>query len=194
MSSTNPFSQGYYNSDELREFGFKHVGENVRVAKNMTIIGLENVSLANNVRIDGNTVIAAHTGALTVGNYVHIGGGCFLGCAGTINLCEFSGLSRNVCVFSGSDDFAAAALTNPTVPSKYRKVMNAPVIIERHVVVGAGSVILPGATIGEGSSVGALSLVTKSLKEWGVYAGIPVKRLKERSKDLLTLENALKKE
>lgn len=187
----NPFDQGYFESDELRKFGFKGVGNNVRIAKNATIIGLKNRSLESNIRIDGNVVIAAYTGSLMIGNYIHIGAGCYLGCAGGITLGDFSGLSQGVCIYSGTDDYSGKSLTNPTIPNKYLKVKIEPVILERHVIVGSGSVILPGITIGEGSSVGALSLVTKSLGEWGVYFGVPVKRLKERKKDLLNLEEEL---
>jgi galactoside O-acetyltransferase len=191
---SNPFDRGYFESDELREFGFKRVGDNVKIAKNATIIGLNNVSLGSNVRIDGNVVIAAHSGSLSLGNYIHIGSGCFLGCGGGIVLQDFSGLSQGICIYSGTDDYTGKFLTNPTVPRKYLNVKIAPVVLGRHVIVGSGSVIFPGVTIGEGSSVGALSLVTKSLDEWGVYFGIPVKRLKARRKDLLELEDQLMSE
>lgn len=187
----NPFNQGYFESEELRKFGFKSVGENVKIAKNTTIIGLNNISLGNNIRIDGNVVIAAYSGSLTLGNYIHIGGGCHLSCAGGITLKDFSGLSQGVRIYSGTDDYTGKSLTNPTVPHKYLKVKIAPVLLGKHVIVGSGSVILPGLTIGDGSSVGALSLVTKSLDEWGVYFGAPVKKLKARSKDMLKLEDEL---
>jgi acetyltransferase-like isoleucine patch superfamily enzyme len=104
---------------------------------------------------------------------------------------DFSGLSQGVRIYSGTDDYTGKSLTNPTVPHKYLKVKIAPVILGKHVIVGSGSVILPGLTIGDGSSVGALSLVTKSLDEWGVYFGSPAKKLKARSKDMLKLENEL---
>ena len=55
-------------------------------------------------------------------------------------------------------------------------------------MIGSGSVIFPGVIIGMGSSVGALSLVTKPLNKWGVYFGIPVKKLKSRNKILLEKE------
>ena len=70
----------------------------------------------------------------------------------------------------------------------------APVSLGRHVIVGSGSVILPGVVVGEGSSVGALSLVTKSLEPWGVFFGAPVRRLKSRSQRLLALEESLRAE
>ncbi len=187
----NPFNPGYFESKELRKFGFKNVGDNVKIAKNATIIGLSNVSLGSNIRIDGNVVIAAHSGLLTLGNYIHIGGGCYLGCAGGVRFSDFSSLSQGTNLYSGTDDYTGEALTGPTIPQKYLKVKLAPVVLGRHVIVGSGSVILPGVTIGDGSSVGALSLVTKSLDEWGIYAGAPAKRLRARSKDILKLEEAL---
>ena len=41
--------------------------------------------------------------------------------------------------------------------------------------VGAGTVVMPGVTIGEGALVGANSLVDRNLKPWGIYHGNPVK-------------------
>ncbi len=188
---SNPFQQDYIESEELRKLGFKAVGDNVKIARNATIVGLQNISLGNNIRIDGNVVIAAHSGSLTLGDYIHIGSGCYLGCAGGISLADFSGLSQGISIYSGTDDYTGESLTNPTVPSKYLNVKLAPVKLEKHVIVGSGSVILPGVTIGQGSSVGALSLVTKSLDEWGVYFGAPVKKIKARKKGLLILEKKL---
>lgn len=187
----NPFNPGYFETAELRSFGFRSVGDSVRVARNSTIIGLCNIELGSNIRIDGGVVIAAHSGSLTVGDYVHIGGGCYLGCAGGISLSDFSGLSQGVRIYSGTDDYSGRSLTNPTVPHKYLRLKIAPVMLGRHVIIGAGSVILPGVRIGEGSSVGALSLVLKSLDPWGVYFGSPARRIKARNKDLLELEQAL---
>lgn len=187
----NPFNQGYFSTEELREFGFKSVGKNVSVAKNCTIVGLQNVSIADNVRIDGNTVIAAAAGSITLGSYIHIGGSCFLACAGGITLGDFSGLSQGVRIYSATDDYSGNWLTNPTVPRAYVKLNVAPVVLGRHVIIGSGAVILPGVSIGEGSSVGALSLVSKALDPWGVYFGLPAKRLKARSQKLLELEKQL---
>lgn len=190
-SRPNPFDPGYVETDELRGLGFASVGDNVRIARNATIIGLANIAIGNNVRIDGNTVIAAHSGSLSVGNHVHIGGGSFLGCAGGIVLDDFAGLSQGVRIYSSSDDYSGESLTNPTVPRAYLTLHTAPVTLGRHVIVGSGSVILPGAHLHEGVSVGALSLVTRSLAAWGIYAGTPARRLRERSQRLLELERAL---
>jgi acetyltransferase-like isoleucine patch superfamily enzyme len=191
MIEDNPFNQGYYYSDELRNFGFKSIGENVMVAKSATIVGLSNISLGNNVRIDGQGVIAANSGSLEVGSYVHIGSSCYLACSGGITLSDFCGLSQGVRIYSISDDYSGESLTNPTIPLRFLNLKIASVLIGKHVIIGSGSVVLPGVTVCEGSSVGALSLVSKSLSEWGVYVGCPAKKIRNRVKNILDLEKEL---
>lgn len=191
----NPFDPGYFTDDELVEFGFKRVGADVRIAKNCTIIGLENIEIGDHVRIDGYcTIVAADGGHLRIGSYIHIGGYCALFAGAGIVMADFSGLSQGVRVYSRSDDYSGNHLTNPTVPSTYTGVTEGEVVVERHVIVGSGTVILPKITIGEGAAVGALSLVTQSLDGWAIYSGSPAKRLKSRSTRVLELERQLRAE
>jgi acetyltransferase-like isoleucine patch superfamily enzyme len=192
---TNPFDPGYFSGDDLHSAGFKAIGKNVRIAKNCTIIGLPNIEIGNNVRIDGYcSIIAAGGGALRIGSFVHIGGYCLLSAGDGITMDDFSGLSQGVRIYSRTDDYTGQYLTNPTVPRKFTGITGGQVTLERHVIIGSGTVILPRLTIGEGSSVGALSLVTRSLKSWGVYSGCPARKLKARSKQLLELEGQMLRE
>jgi len=82
-------------------------------------------------------------------------------------------------------------MTNPTVPEEYTNVLVADVFLGKHVIVGAGSVILPGAKLQEGVAVGALSLVIGDCEAFNIYAGTPARRIKERKRDLLELEARL---
>ena len=72
----NPLDPGYYCSKELRSFGFKAVGENVRISRNCVVIGPQNISLGDNIRIDSGTTIIATGGRLTLAGLNHIGGQC----------------------------------------------------------------------------------------------------------------------
>jgi len=101
---------------------------------------------------------------------------------------DFSGVSQGVKIYSKTDDYTGNSLTNPTVDPKYTGVTSGEVILRCHVIIGSGTVILPGVTVWEGASVGALSLVTKHLPEWGVNFGAPVEKIKNRKKKLLELE------
>lgn len=188
----NPFEPGYYAEADLQDAGFKSLGRDVHISKNCTIVGPENISIGNHVRIDGYcTIIAAGSGHLILGSYIHIGAYCLLSAGAGIRMDDFSGLSHGVKIYSRSDDYSGRHLTNPTVPARYTAVTEGEVTLGRHVIVGSGSVILPRVTIGEGSAIGALSLVSTSVEAWGVYFGSPAKRLKARSRQLLDLEAEL---
>jgi acetyltransferase-like isoleucine patch superfamily enzyme len=187
----NPFNLGYYSTNELKNMGFGSIGTNVQIAKDCKIIGLHNVYIGNNVRIDGHTTISAYHNTFTVGNYVHIGGYSLFICSDKITLEDYTNISQGVRVYAGSDDYSGEHMTNPTIPSEYTNTITAPVTIKKHVIVGSGSVILPGVTINTGSAIGSLTLVKKDLDEWGIYAGTPAKRLKNRSRNLLKYEEYL---
>ena len=105
-----------------------------------------------------------------------------------ITVSDFAGISYASQVFAQSDDYTGVALTGPTVPVRYTKVFKAPVLFGRHVIVGAGSIVLPGVTVAEGCAIGAHSTVISSTKPWGVYAGTPARWLRRRRRDLLLLE------
>ena len=195
VSEANPFETGYFSENELRTFGFKAIGENVKIAKNCTISGISNISIGDNVIIDAFcSIITTGEGQLQIGSFIHIGAFCHLLANDGIEIKDFSGLSQGVKIYSKSDDYSGNSLTNPTIPSKYKQIKRGKVIINEHVIIGANSVILPNVAIGEGTSVGALSLVASNLDSWTIYFGNPLKRLTKRSKALLIKKEAFLKE
>ena len=179
-------NNSFFSYKELEEIGFASFGENVLISKKASIYGANQISIGNNVRIDDFCVLS---GKIQLGNYVHIAVyTAMFGGNGGIVMEDFSGLSARCAVYATSDDYSGDFMTNPTVDRQYLNIEDKQVVLKRHVVVGTGSTILPGVTIGEGTSVGSMSLVNKSLKSWGIYFGIPCKFYHERSKKLLDLE------
>ncbi len=172
----------------MEKLGFLSIGEDVNISTRASLYGVSRIALGSHVRIDDFCVLSAGAGGIAIGNYVHIAVMCTIIGNARIELRDFSGLSSRVSIYSSSDDYSGESLTNPTVPEEYKKVEHGDVILGRHVIVGAGSVIMPGVTIGEGVAVGTLSLVTKDLEPFGIYAGIPVRKIKERSRRILELE------
>jgi len=181
-SKKNPFDPGYYTDSDLKEFGFKSLGKNILIAKNCTIIDPGTISIKSNVRIDSYTTIISGSVGISIGNYVHIGAGCYLSGGYGITLEDFSGLSQGVRIYSQTDDYTGGSFTNPTVPKEYVKFKRGAVKLEKHVIVGSGSIILPGCTLLEGSSIGALSVIRKSTESWKVYLGNPAKPILDRKK------------
>ena len=52
--------------------------------------------------------------------------------------------------------------------------------IENDVWIGYGSTVMGGITIGEGSIIGAGSLVTKNVEPYSIYAGSPARKVRGR--------------
>lgn len=74
-----------------------------------------------------------------------------------------------------------ATAGHPILPELREKAYqyNAPVHIGRCCWIGAGAVILPGVTIGNGSVIGAGSVVTRDIPENVVAVGNPCRVLRE---------------
>ncbi len=174
--------------DAIEAMGFASIGENVAISDRASFYGVGRISLGHNVRIDDFCVLSAGAKGIEIGSHVHIAVfGSLIG-AGKITLSDFSGLASRVSIYSSSDDYSGATLTNPTVPAELTGVTHADVFLGKHVIVGSGSVILPGIRLEEGVAVGALCLVQKNCEAFGIYAGNPARRVKERKRDLLELE------
>lgn len=173
---------------KLEKMGFASLGNNVQISEKASIYNCNNISIGNNVRVDDFCILSAGIGGIQIGNYVHLAAFSSLIGSGKITLSDFCNLSSRVSIYSSSDDYSGATLTNPMIPNKYKDVTHNDVFFGKHVIIGSGSVILPGAVLEEGVAIGALSLIKQICKAFGVYAGNPVRRIKDRKQDLLALE------
>ncbi|MGL4459305.1 MAG: acyltransferase [Plesiomonas shigelloides] len=184
----------FLSDKQLKDIGFASLGNNVLISDKASIYGAHRIKIGNNVRIDDFCVLSSGEGGIEIGNYVHIAVFALLIGAGKIAISDFAGVSSRVSIYSSNDDYSGRYLTNPTVPAEYTNVTHADVTLGKHVIIGSGSVVLPGITLHEGVAVGALSLVTKDCEAFGVYIGSPAKRIKSRKRDLLEVEVQLIKD
>jgi len=180
----------FFSEEELARLGFASLGRNVRLHPSCVIVGCEKISIADNVRIDPFCVITAGV-EIYIGSHVHISSCVILSGTHGITIEDFGCVSHGARILSASDDFKAGALLGPQVPEEFRAVRSARVVIERHACVGANSVVLPGARLREGSTVGALSLVRGELEPWTVNAGVPTKPVAMRDREGVLRAEAL---
>ena len=166
----------------------KSCGTNVIIGKTVRIRYPELVEIEDNIIIDDFTYISS---SLKLHSYNHISSGCKIigGKNSFVEMFPFSTLAPNVVLSAGSDDYTDGIAT-PMVPIKYKEnAVIGRIILNKHTIVGANSVVLPNVTFNEGSALGALSLANKDLEEYKVYAGIPAKPIKARNKvNILKLE------
>lgn len=178
----------FYNREQLEKIGFKSLGENVLLSDKCSIYGANKIEIGSNVRIDDFSILSSGEGGIRIGNYIHIACYAHLIGSGRIVVDDHAQISGKVSIYSSSDDFSGDYLVGPTVPKEFTNVKNKLVHIQKYVILGCNTVVLPGVTIGEGTAIGALSLVTKSLPEYSIYAGNPIRFIKERTRGMYKYE------
>ena len=178
---------GFYSPEELYKLGLKSIGKGVLLSKKASLYGVDSIQIGNYVRIDDFVILS---GKVHIGDYVHIGAGTI--CSGGdegVEIQDYVGISSGCKILSVSDDYSGESMANPMIPAKYRNITAKHLIIHKHCLIGTTSVILPASGgLAEGVSVGALSLVMRPTKPFGIYFGIPAKRIANRSKAFLMLE------
>lgn len=92
-----------------------------------------------------------------------------------VKIDDMSVISQRSYLCTGSHDY-----THPYMPLIWK-----PIVIGSECWVAAESFLAPGIVIGNGSVIGARSVVTKNMPEWMVCAGNPCKPIKPRAIKLL---------
>lgn len=178
-------NHGNYTPEALARLGVT-IGQNVTIHSSVVFFNPAKIHIGDNVRIDCFAMISAGQHGVHVGSHVHIAAGCYLfGGGGKIELQDFCGLSARVSLYTATDDYTEGYLSNPTVHEKFKKVRRGNILAKKHVLVGSGSVVLPGVTLGEGAAVGTLTLVNRSVPDYTVVSGNPAKKVTLRNYEKL---------
>ena len=134
---------------------FKH--HNLSIGKRTSLNGLENISFKDNIYISTDSkIMTSKNTKIKIGNYVMI--------------------ANNVMIIGGNHNISRTDI--PMILQGEGK--EGDIIIEDDVWIGAGSIILTGVTIGEGSVVAAGSVVTKNVEKYTIVGGNPAKFIKKR--------------
>ena len=159
------------------------LGRNSKVYPMAKILCPENLSLGDESTIADFAFVHANGKGIEIGNFCMIQSHVILVSGGLIKIGDFVGISYGATILASSDSYTGEGLIGLAVLNKYRKLDERDVILENHAHVGAGAIILPGVTLGEGCTVGAGSLVTKSLPEWTICYGSPCKVIKDKPRE-----------
>lgn len=150
------------------------------------------LKIGENSNIQGSFVVESEKGLITIGNRTFIGGGTFI-CTKEIEIGNDVMFSWGCTVVDNNShsikwserkndvlDWNKGLEENRIgVYKDWTNVKEGKVTIKDKAWIGFNSIILKGITIGEGSIVGAGSVVTKDVPDWTIVGGNPAKIIRE---------------
>lgn len=134
------------------------------------LLRLFGASVANGVHVYPKVVIWGPWN-LELHEECGVANGVELYCQGKITIGKRAVISQGSYLCAGTHDHTKRGFPLYTQP----------IVIGAEAWVAAQAFVHPGVTIGEGTVIGARSVVTKDQPDWMVCAGFPCKPLKERN-------------
>ena len=177
----------------------RHMGRNVRIGCGVMIFNPQYVSLGDNVGIDDHCTLMARSdrgitlqegvnlkygvyldtenaeGYIEVGKRVYIGTGSCLHAHKGLEIGDDTLLAQNITITPYSHRFDDPAKTIYSQGGFTKKI-----IIGRDCYLGMNVSLVYSADIGEGSVVGAGSVVVKTIPPFSVAVGVPAKIIRRR--------------
>lgn len=128
-------------------------GNNVKIHPNVQVFGGGSIEIGDNVGIGRDTIIYANY-KIVIGENSLIAGQCYI-------IDSDHGIARNELI-------------------QEQPMKSKPIIIGKDCWIAAGAKILKGSYIADGTVIGAGSIVNGDTDEYGIYAGVPYKKIGER--------------
>lgn len=161
----------------------KHMGKNVLIDVGVFLYGTKNISIGDYVWIDTGVRLEAMLGEITIGKRVHIAPNAIIAAREPVIIHDYVGIGAGAKIYANSErPFGGKRMSGPMIPEKYKAYYSKKIIIGKDSCVGTGSVLLPGAGIGEGAVVGANTVIKKEIAPYDIVAGLPPRIIGKREK------------
>ena len=178
MSIAHLLHSPHYDTSQLAS-----CGEDVFISANAEIRRPHLVRVGSHVAIDSGLYL---TTSAEIGDYTHLSPYLSIigGAQSKLIVEDFATIAAGSRLICGSDRFMGDGFTSVTVPAEFRDTIDIGTIrCGRYSGIGTNVVIMPNVTIGEGSVIGACSLVTKDTEPWTIYMGVPARPVKVRPRE-----------
>ena len=164
----------------FRTYKFKHIGSYCYMGKPLSLVGTQNISLGNRVRIYPGCRMETHKG-------------------GQINIEDDCSIAQNFHITSGDSPLVIVKKTTisgnvfiTNIDHEYQKIdkhiMEQPMICKKTVIgencfIGFGAAIQAGTVLGKQCVVGTNAVVRGTYPDYSVIVGVPAKVVKRYNKE-----------
>lgn len=157
-----------------------HIGDNV-VIDDYAVLDAKGennkgIFIGNNVMIGRNSILSCKNGDLNIGDNVIIGSNSYIQSGRTVNIGKNVGIGAYCFIIGGGEH----EMSRTDIPMLAQGLIIKDIIIEDNAMIGTGTKIKGGITIGRDAFIGAGAMVTKSIPEFTVAVGVPAKVVRKR--------------
>lgn len=152
-------------------------GHNSRVESKVHIEarGDSKVQIGKNAHIHSYSRMITYGGMLKIGDFCSVHPWVMIGGPGDVTIGNYVRIATHVTIVAGNHIFA-----DPNEPIHKQGMSKESIVIEDDCWLAANSVILGGVTVREGCVIGAGAVVNKDTEPYGVYVGVPARRVGDR--------------
>lgn len=171
---------GPYYPQAEPEIPFHTIGKDCQIWGPLVVMAPKMIQLGEKVRIDSFVKLEGGQG-LIVGDYVHIASFAHVGIGGgRIEIGDGVAICSGARVLSGSNT-AKGHYMSIAAPRHAQHVEREYTVIGEGAFIASNAVILPGVTVGPFAIIGAGAVVTHDVPACEFWAGVPARKLAERS-------------
>lgn len=152
---------------------FRRIGKNVIFEFGCLVFHPENIEIGDNVYVGHYAILHGYyNNIMVIGDDTWIGHNCFFHSGGGLFIGNGCGIGPHVKILTQQHRPQAV-----DIPLTFCKQESKKVVINDFCNIGVGTIILPGATIGQSSLIGAGAVVTKNIRPRVVAVGVPARVL-----------------
>jgi serine acetyltransferase len=141
----------------------------------VAVSGTAAITIGSRCRIGAATELQTHdAGRIVLGSDIRINRGCTIVSYSNVTIGDFAIIGEYVTIRDANHGMSTSE------PMRYQPHVSEPVRIGPDVWIGRGACVLPGVTIGKGAVIGANSVVTRSIPEGAIAAGMPAQIIRQR--------------
>ncbi|MFZ0547945.1 MAG: acyltransferase [Candidatus Promineifilaceae bacterium] len=152
------------------------LGKKVRIWGKPVVQNWGELFIADRVRlvstIATTEIVVAGGGCLEIGESTFINYGCSIAASKSVQIGPACNIGTYVIIMDNN-------FHRLEPERRQERPESIPICIEENVWLGARVIVLPGVRIGQGSVIGAGSVVTKDIPERVVAAGVPARIIKQ---------------
>lgn len=165
---------GFYCQDSPRI----KLGNNVQFFPNCFIQGNGELTVGDNVTFYPNTYFSTAAGEafIRIGRQSHFAPGCALYGGGGLQIGPYCNIAAHVVLATVQHD----PHIHPGKPMCAVSGKSGPITLEEDIWIGSNASVTPNTFIARGCIIGAGAVANRDTEPFGLYAGVPARRLRDR--------------